>query len=746
MEKTKRKYTKEELIRLFTIVVLLASALSFVIRAMLCRVNYHEIDSYILPAEALEYRQTLILTQADIDSAKADFPYYYEYVDDFDSLRCSRLTKITEDKWIAFYFPLYTYACMPLKLLFQLVGFDQMRAFTLMNAAFVIFALIFVYKKLNVSPGMKLLAVSLLAVSPIFMYIQYVSAEAFIFSMIMVAMVLYTNGYYKTSALLIALASMPNPTVMGIGIVMVAEYFVKMIRGRKEVKIFSKKNILRTLAYGSCYVPCLIPFIFNYLTIGSGNPTSGGAALYDYPERFFSYLFDTDIGFFSFAPLVLILFFVLIVISLVKKKFNALVYGGFVLAPVAAYSLMSFITCVPIYCARYVMWTYPTLAIGTVMLLKNLPETGKLSVFGKASAITAAVSSFIFLPLNYTPINTIYPNNTSEFLLEYFPEIINPYRELFYFRSGGYTFSQEIECPQAYYSPKDDTLRKLLIKSTDEYKQQALSMVKGDEKSLELFAEKVNSLPSDNKFHYVNISPFSGISVKAKNNEEMGYFSENKLLLDIKEGFDRTYKVQIEDTRCYKIEVNLNPDSLVPGKDEKQPVLTLNPGYSYSLNSFEKNGDYSYVLFTYIGSTGGTTDCDLGFITPEGVKIDEVKLTLMNNERELFSTDEKFTLSGKGKPETKSFEIFPEHDTSYRVQVNIENPEDIAEGEGLECSVYYPSSNSITLDHGYIDNATGSCVIFVGDTTYAKGPVSLRISGETEKPIRITGVTAAQAE
>ena len=54
MEKTKRKYTKEELIRLFTIVVLLASALSFVIRAVLCRVNYHEIDSYILPAEALE--------------------------------------------------------------------------------------------------------------------------------------------------------------------------------------------------------------------------------------------------------------------------------------------------------------------------------------------------------------------------------------------------------------------------------------------------------------------------------------------------------------------------------------------------------------------------------------------------------------------------------------------------------------------------------------------------------------------
>lgn len=323
---TKSTPDKNKIINLLTLTIILAISVSFIVRALTAGVTFFEIDSYLLPAESLEYRRSLFITQSDIESAKIDFPDYYYTVKDYNTLHSAKLVKVTEDKWVSYYFPLYTMVCLPLKMLFQLLGLNQIRAFTLVNAAALITALIFLYKKLNVSPVIKLFAVALTAFSPIFMYVQFVSSEAFMFSLITISLVLYSNGNYKSSALLISAASMPNPTVMGIGIVMVAAYIMNMVRERKKTKILSKQNILRTLQYGSCFIPCLIPFIFNFFATGTGNSTAGGASLTDYPQRFLTYLFDPNLGFFSFAPFVLILFFVLVVYFIVKKNAHVAVY------------------------------------------------------------------------------------------------------------------------------------------------------------------------------------------------------------------------------------------------------------------------------------------------------------------------------------------------------------------------------------------------------------------------------------
>lgn len=354
-----KKYTKNGIMLLTCRVIILGMTLLYIVKAFI-GAYYHEIDSYVLPTISMEYRHSLLITQEDIGQAKIDYPEYYKDVDDFESLRSSRLKKVTQDRWASFYFPSYSACCMPLKLIFQLIGADQMWAFTVTNALFVIAALIYMYNRLKVPPLFKLLAV------------------------------------------LISVASMTNPTVMGFGIVMVAEYLVRMFSRRRSVKIFSRGNILETLKYACCFLPCFVPFVFNFIYLGTGNPTTDSATVTDYGARVLSYLFDVNIGFSALAPVTLAAFLVLTAVSLARKNFTALRYFGFFIVPLLAYSLMLFINCVPVFFVRYVMWNYPALILGTVVLgSRIIVRPIKQYVFsGVVTASTAAMLCINSIPMN----------------------------------------------------------------------------------------------------------------------------------------------------------------------------------------------------------------------------------------------------------------------------------------------------------------------------------------------------------
>lgn len=526
-----KKYTKNGIMLLTCRVIILGMTLLYIVKAFI-GAYYHEIDSYVLPTISMEYRHSLLITQEDIGQAKIDYPEYYKDVDDFESLRSSRLKKVTQDRWASFYFPSYSACCMPLKLIFQLIGADQMWAFTVTNALFVIAALIYMYNRLKVPPLFKLLAVLMFVLSPIDMYIQYISAEAMMFSLVTIALVMYTNEKYRLSAVLISVASMTNPTVMGFGIVMVAEYLVRMFSQRRSVKIFSRGNILETLKYACCFLPCFVPFVFNFIYLGTGNPTTDSATVTDYGARVLSYLFDVNIGFSALAPVTLAAFLVLTAVSLARKDFTALRYFGFFIVPLLAYSLMLFINCVPVFFVRYVMWNYPALILGTVVLgSRIIVRSIKRYVFsGVVTASTAAMLCINSIPMYYFGFN-----GASRFLLEYFPELYSPYRGTFYAGTDGFSWGYTIDRPSMYFSPDDGTLRKCLFRASDEYKAQIVSMLKGSSEDISKFSQMVDSVPSDGGFHYINVSHFSGIKLWKKTSEEMGLLTADGAALDIAE-------------------------------------------------------------------------------------------------------------------------------------------------------------------------------------------------------------------
>lgn len=740
-----KELTGEEIAALICKVLVFAVFISYILKAF-TGVYYHEIDSYVLPSVSMQYRHSLIITQEDIDRAKIDFPKYYEKVEDYDSLRSSQLVKITDDKWLSYYFPLYAMLCLPLKIIFQLAGINQIRAFTVTNAVFVMSALIYLYRKLDVSFIYKQLAVLLFVISPIHMYIEYVSAEAVMFSMITIALVMYSNKRYRFAAVMISIASMPNPTVMAVGIVMVAAYFVKMFSGRKEVKIFSRGNIFDIIKYGCCYVPCLIPFAFNLALIGSANPTASGATTADYGARLLSYFFDVNLGFFSFAPLTLIAFAVLTAVSLRRRNYDSLIYAGFLIAPVLAYSFMIYINCVPVFCVRYVMWTYPSLLIGTVLTADKIIREGglKYAVGGILAAASAAMLAINNIPMYYFGFNGM-----STFLLENMPALYKPYHATFYASNDMVNWPYEIDFPSYYFSQKDGSLRKMLFKSTDAYKEEVLSSLKGSESSMNKFSRLVNKIPSDGKFHYINISPLSDIELREKSSEDCGLIVENEVILQVDDSFVignsvKEFETEIIPGAVYKLELEFE-DKYIPNLENT--FIMCVDDFNHTLRDFTHTGKSTYSVIFSANSYNNIILEKIFFYSKETVKINSFSITLMTNTSSLTISDEPVKFSGGSAEDEVLYPVSLMPRAYYIVDIDISDNGRIAEDDEVYCTVYYEKRyNSYDFPQLRITDTENRFYIYPWDTTIATGPLYIKIYGKTADEIEIESVRLEAAE
>lgn len=716
--------------RLFCIVIIAGVSASFLLRAV-TSIYYHEIDSYVLPTVSMQYRHSIIMSSQDLEMAKIDYPDYYVGINDFDSLRSSKLAKINDDSWASFYFPIYSMLCLPLKMLMQLFGADQIRAFTLMNAVFLIISLIYTYRKLNVSYCFKMFAVLLFILSPIYMYVQYISSEAMIFSAVMIGMVMYSNRQYKRSAFMIALASMPNPTVMGIGIVMFAEYFVKTIINIKKNRSSLKSSIIEFVKYGCCYIPALIPFAFNALVMGTSNPTASGATLDNYFSRVFTYLFDVNIGFFSFAPITLCAFFVLIVVSLVKRKYGYVIYAALLLLPVMSYSLMVYITCIPVFCARYVMWTYPVVIIGTVIIADDLINSSFVkSIFGGV----LAVSSCCMLLVNSIPMYYFGFNGVSTFLLENFPSLYNPNRAMFYADNDKLNWPYDIDFPSYYFSQKDGSLRKLLFKSTDEYKDQVIDSLTGSEKSLSDFSEKLKSIPSDGKFHYVNISPLSDIDVRKKTSEEKGlFFRQDKVIQydDTPFAVDTdgiTIDGEIKKDTYYKIDVVFH---------DKVPFNIFINENMYQLSDFDHVGERSYSCVFWNAEASNL----ISVASYDHVVIESLNITEMKSNNTKTISEKPISFSGGNVEDVILYPIQLAPMKNYVISVDIADREQMSDEDVIVCQFYYEKRFNHVLEEKPITRDNDKIMLNSGDTTIGIGPVYLEIKGKSKNKLTIRSVT-----
>lgn len=588
-----------------------------------------EIDSNTLPLISLQYRQSIAVNQSDIEQAQVDFPELQKDVDSPEDFRSAGLQETTDGNWLSYYFPIYPLFCIPVKLLLSFLSLDQQRCFFVTNALLVSGALLFLQLKLKVSPIRRILAVLMLAISPIVYYVCFLNYEAFIFAMLTVAIVLYHNGNRNWSAVFISLGAMANSAVAAIGLTMIADYVIRVLwKNRKQHMLLTIKQYFgETVRYAICFVPCLIPFVAQGYYLGR-DTFSGMADTANWLSRFLTYLFDPALGFTSFAPIGLCLFFVFAVLSVVKKNCRAFTWIGMFLAVVGAYSLMPHINSGMLFCARYVVWSYPLIPVFLVAFSTEC--LAKRTVF-YLCMISSVVSSLLLMLINPIEGAHMY-NTTSKWLLKNVPFLYNEYSATFYSRTlhidGAYDQTEP-----AYY--KDDVtgqIYKLIYRADPGNGEQILFDLKGDQASMDYLETQIEKNGTDGKFHYINFPSWGSYSVYEKTLAEKYSLYEGDVLTSVSDvvmqdrGSYAEYSmpITIKPNTNYQIELTLPEDVDIR---ETQLYMDFYGGEDYDrgeqeTGDFLTQGKTEYELYINSGNfKGESKDVLVRLIDPSRTEI-----------------------------------------------------------------------------------------------------------------------------
>lgn len=463
-------------------VTLIYMILYFIIAGMYVGVNGSRItigewDDYSYPTVSLIEGHRIGIKESDIPTLKK---YYPEWADDIENIGITQLSgRYTRNGDIlAIYFPTYALACIPMIKFLQFLGLPAVYAFSFTNFFAVMAVLLVIYKYLKVSDKTKLVLIVLLSINPIMFYFSWTSGEALIYSFLAIGLVCWYNRWYKSAAVFVSLAGTLNPTIMSVGIIMIAEYIIKIICKKEKEEpwpSFVKKNILGVIKYGSCYIIGLIPMIYFYYNTGYINLTVvyDASFLHSYEttwQRFIAYLFDLNFGILPYYSLILLIGFALLISAFIKRHWRYLEWFAAFIVNVFLYSIMTHINCGVSGISRYNSWGVLLLIFAVCLFLGELVSKTAIRNVLKGGIVVNAVLLAIIV-YNYGPTyadRTLYIRWTpiAQYVLDRFPSVYNPLFSTFNSRTmhqdGGYVYETPI-----IYTAGDGYVRKVLASSSD---------------------------------------------------------------------------------------------------------------------------------------------------------------------------------------------------------------------------------------------------------------------------------------
>lgn len=553
--------------------------------------TYAEIDSYALPIISLEYRRSMVMNQSDIDMAQKDFMQFYDGVNNYEELRSAKLLQIDKEHWISWYFPAYSIVCIPFKLLFQFMKLQQERTFSVTNVFLYMLALNIVRIKLKMPPKEKFFVLLLLIVNPIpLKYINYCSAEVFIFSFVVISLVYFYNRQYYLAGLYACIASLPNPAVMAWGIIIFLCFFMSLYKAKKSKSLFGMfiEYRWKIVLIAICYSICLIPYIFNLYSIGRLTAMTDHATFAGVWQRFLTYVFDINLGIASCYPILLILFIILFVKSIWKAEYHLLPYMIGYLFTLFVISFMYHINSGMMLCSRYLIWSYPLLVFSLVSESEQKNSMKRVEWTIMISTIVTSILLIVYITpeRSYTEFNRV-----SEIVLNQFPFMYNPYPATFYSRNchvdGGYDYRQHT--PVVYVDSRTGEVRKILFQGNGADKEQIKRLIKTDRTGDDWISKKLENVANDNKMHYLNISPNKHRSYKEKNLEELGKLQEKAYINGVVDAVisgngalgSLACEIELKSNTYYKFKIELSDESIGSKCQEAFIDFYSNEGYDY---------------------------------------------------------------------------------------------------------------------------------------------------------------------
>lgn len=458
-----------------------------------------EWDDYTFPVASLLNDHNFSISDSDVAFYKELFPVWAQYADSY-SLSGYTAKGGGEISW---YFPVYALACIPFTLLLKCTELPTVYAFPFTNLFLLMLAVAWMNKYLKASDRTKLLMVVLLTLNPIVFYISWISAEVFIFSFLVIGLTCWYNQWYRRAAFFVSVAGMLNPTIMSIGIVMIAEYLFYMFRSKTDEQSWGaviKERVPGVIGYGCCYIIGIVPMIYNYYNTGHINLTASYSSFTHGAEstlsRFFAYLFDLNFGVLPYFPVIFLLSFFLLAIAILKRNVRYIEWFLAFIINVVLYSFMVHINCGMSGISRYNAWGTVLLIFAVVLIgMKAVPSDKIKKVCSGAiwlGVILTATIVFSYGPNCASKTSYIEFTPIAEFMLDNYSELYHPLRSTFNSRTthidGGYQY----ETPIAYSSEKDGYVRKILASEND--KEVLLKQYASAFGESEHFIEQVNRL------------------------------------------------------------------------------------------------------------------------------------------------------------------------------------------------------------------------------------------------------------
>ena len=407
---------------------------------------------------------------------------------------------------IPWYFFTYSLFCVPVMLFLKFLGLSLTKTWCLANTIFYVISLYIVYMYANTNYKNKLLLLLLLIVNPCLYYFRWTSAEVFISSFVIMALTYWSKKLYKPAAFSASIAASMNPVLLLLCLAVGISFLVNMCQNNSINGLHSfmgtvKKNLFCLIRVGICFIPAIVPLIYNLCLVGNINITaSAGYASFHYiPQRFLAYLFDLNYGYFPYFSFVLISYFVVFAASLYYKMFNAILQSILFLFVIMGYCLIGHINCGMTGIARYSVWGSPIMVFVVIMYYEKVFQKKMRKIIGIMVILTIIASGGLLeiyynnlgLYTSFTPLAVV--------VLDFCPIIYSPLHSTFNSRvnhvDGGYSYTLPI-----YYTDTDDYARKILVDpfSVDTVRTSLL----GSTDDMEWLNQKLNAIKKE---EYISI-------------------------------------------------------------------------------------------------------------------------------------------------------------------------------------------------------------------------------------------------
>ena len=476
-----------------------------ILMLIICSVNkpalLGEWADYTIPIASILNDYNFTISEKDVVAYKNLFPEWGSYADNHQLSGYISKDGSGEMPW---YFPTYGIACIPFVLLLRLLQIPTTYAFPYANLFFLMVSLFFVYRFLMADDEKKTLLILTMSINTIVFYISWPSAEVFIFSMLLMAMTCWYNRWDTRSAIFVSIAGTLNPTIMAVGIVMIIDYMIRMVKGKEVTvpwKTYLKSIIPKIIKYGSCYVIGLIPMIYNYCNVGNINLSASVDGLTHGNEstvsRFAAYLTDLNFGILPYYPISLMIGGVLIFFAIWKVHIRYLEWILTFLIVVMLYSVIIHINCGMSGISRYNSWGSVLLLCAVILYYGEIIRN-RISLVIVKSFLVIGVAITCLLIIRYNPFVAKRVPYTSmspvaKFVLDRIPQLYNPLHSTFNSRvnhvDGGYDYIENL--PIVYET--DDRHAKKILAIRDN-KAALLSNYRMYGDSRKWFDEQLNSL------------------------------------------------------------------------------------------------------------------------------------------------------------------------------------------------------------------------------------------------------------